>query len=149
MRTPPLAVPLPDVTNIRFTFFTEKGAAVVIEPIENFFPKEEINHQWIRIGIPLAALDPAFPVGSKLTRLVISSDKPAEFRIGRMAFVKDESPIVIHPLIYPAFIEMGKRIFFSSRAEFGLTHVETTWTFDNGDGDTSRCKRRSHYLHLR
>ncbi len=140
MRIPPLSVPLPRVTDIRFTFYTDKGAVTVVEPFEHFFPKEEINRQWIRLAIPLSTLNSSFPLGSKLTRLVITSDKPASydkpitFGIGRMAFVKDETPIVIHPFIYPAFIEMGKRIFFSSKADYGLTHVETTWRFDNGSG---------------
>ena len=140
MRPKMLTLPMPTLANLRFTFFTEKGAAILTVPAEDFYPKEEIKRQWIRISIPLNDIDPSFAIGEKLTRIVISSDKPNAFLIGRMAFMLDEDPIVMHPLIYPAFIEAGKRIFFASRPESGLAKVETNWNFDHGNGQSIDAK---------
>jgi len=130
-------VDLPKLTNLRFTFFSEKGAMVITVPSSEFYPKEEIDHQWIRIGIPLSKLDPAIPFGEKITRMVITTDQPAAFLLGRMAFVLDDTPLTLDTLILPQFYEAGQRIFFIARVKSGLTRVETTWNFDTSHANST------------
>lgn len=134
--TPTSTVPLPTLTNLRFTFFTDKGTTVVTAPTEQFFPKDTINRMWVRIGIPLSTISAQLPVGGSLTRLVVSSDQPTAFYLGRLAFVLDEEPLKMTSFILPQFLEAGSRIFFAARVKSGLARYETTWVFDKDAGDT-------------
>lgn len=132
----PITTPMPQLKNIRMTFYTEKGQGVMIVPADQFYPKDEIDRTWIRIGIPLTELGKNSSMGGKLYRMVISSDDPAEFYIGRMAFVRDDDPIVVNMFIYPPFLEAKKSIFMASRVEAGLTPYEVKWDFDSKNRDT-------------
>ena len=131
---PAVSSPLPALKNIRFSFFTEKGEGLLVVTPDQFYPKEEINKYWIRVGIPLSMLNKALPVGGKLSRIVITSDEPAMFLLGRMAFVRDTDPIVGSMFIYPPFLAAKDRIFFAARVEAGLTPYQVEWSFDAAKG---------------
>ena len=132
----PVTIPPPNVKNIRFTFFTDKGESLLIVTPEQFYPKEEVNRLWIRIGIPLSMIGDKLPVGGKLTRLLITSDDPVDFLIGRMAFVRDNEPILVNMFIFPPFLEAKQRIFLAARVEAGLTPYDVEWDFDTAAGNT-------------
>jgi len=132
----PLTVPLPSVKNLRFTFFTEKGQGLLTIKAEDFYPKDEVNRYWIRVGVPLSTLNPLLPVGGKLSRILVTSDEPIHFLLGRLAFVHDEDPIKVDMFVYPMFLEAKKRIFFAARVEPGLARFQTTWCFNTAAGDT-------------
>ncbi|MHB9110671.1 MAG: PKD domain-containing protein [Armatimonadota bacterium] len=132
----PLTVPLPQLKNIRITFYTEKGAGMLVVTPDQFYPKEEINNFWVRIGIPLSQIRQGTPIGGKLYRIVITSDEPTEFLVGRMAFVRDSDPIQANMFVFPPFLEAKRSIFFASRVEAGLTPYEVQWDFDNQAGES-------------
>jgi len=134
VQSDPTTVPLPRMKNLRLTFFTEQGEGLLILTPEDFYPRDEVNKTWVRLGIPLSLLKKELPVGGKLTRLVISSDEPAELLIGRMAFVRDTDPIQLRLFINPPFLEAKKSIFLAARIEGGLTPYEVTWDFDTAAG---------------
>ena len=133
-------VSLPSLKNLRFTFFTQKGQGLLTIKQEDFYPKDEINHAdvptWVRIGIPLSALNATLPVGGKLNRVLITSDEPTHFLLGRLAFVHDDDPIKVNLFVYPMFLEAKKRVFFAARVEPGLARFQTTWCFNSKNGDT-------------
>jgi hypothetical protein len=122
-------VPLPNFTNLRFTFFTEKGQGQLVVTPDQFFPKEEINGRWVRLDIPLTLLNDKLPVGGKLQRMLITSDDPADYIVGRIAFVRDVTPLTVKTTVFPLFLEAGQRIVFIARVEAGLSRYETTWNF--------------------
>lgn len=125
-----LSVPLPQLKNIRITFYTDKGVGMLIVTPDQFYPKEEVNQFWVRIGIPLSQVQPDNAIGGKLYRMVISSDEPAEFLVGRLAFVRDSEPIEANMLIFPPFLEAKKSIFLRANVTAGLTPYEVKWDFD-------------------
>lgn len=132
----PLTVPLPQFKNIRITFYTEKGQGMLVVTPDQFYPKEEINNFWVRIGIPLSQIQKGLPIGGKLYRMVITSDEPTEFLVGRMAFVRDSDPIQANLFVFPPFLEAKRSIFFASRVEAGLTPYEVQWDFDSEAGES-------------
>lgn len=131
-----LSVPLPQLKNIRITFYTDEGVGMLMVTPDQFYPKEEVNQFWVRIGIPLSQIQPAMAIGGKMHRMVISSDEPAEFLVGRLAFVRDSDPIEASMLVFPPFLEAKKRIFFAARVTAGLTPYEVTWDFDTDAGES-------------
>jgi len=132
----PLSVPLPQLKNIRITFYTEKGVGMLMVTPEQFYPKEEVNNFWVRIGIPLSQIQKGMPIGGKLNRMVVTSDEPTEFLVGRLAFVRDNKPMVVNLFIFPPFLEAKKSIFFAARVEAGLTPYEVQWDFDTRAGES-------------
>jgi len=132
----PLTVPLPQLKNIRITFYTEKGQGMLVVTPDQFYPKEEINNFWVRIGIPLSQIQKGLPIGGKLYRMVITSDEPTEFLVGRLAFVRDSDHIQANLFVFPPFLEAKRSIFFASRVEAGLTPYEVQWDFDSQAGES-------------
>ena len=135
---PASTVKLPTLKNLRFTFFTEKGQGLLTITPDKFYPKDDVNKYWVRVGVPLSMLNPMLPVGGKLTRLLITSDEPCHFLLGRMAFVQDDDPFKVDMFVYPQFIEAKKRIFFAVRLKdpIGLSRYETTWCFNSKVNNT-------------
>ena len=132
----PQTVPLPQLKNIRITFYTDKGQGMLVVTPDQFYPKEEINKFWVRIGIPLSQMQKGMPIGGKLYRMVITSDEPTEFLVGRMAFVRDSDPIQASLFVFPPFLEAKRSIFFAARVEAGLTPYEVEWDFDTLTGES-------------
>jgi hypothetical protein len=130
----PNSVPMPAFKNLRFTFITEKGPAVLDVKPEQLFPTDE--GRWEKVEIPLTLLNAALPLGTKLSRLIITSDEPVEMYVGRLAVVKDATPFTINTFIYPNFLEAGQRIYFAARVEVGLSQYEVQWDFDGKAGAT-------------
>ncbi|MHB9132088.1 MAG: PKD domain-containing protein [Armatimonadota bacterium] len=129
-------VPLPLLKNLRFTFVTEKGQGLLTVTPDQFFPKVDTpNGRFIKIDIPLSLLNSSSVVGGKFTRLLITSDEPVQFLVGRIAFVRDVDPLEVKTFIFPPFLEAGKQIFFAARVKAGLSHYETTWNFNTKAGD--------------
>jgi hypothetical protein len=124
----PTTVPAPMYKNLRFSFFTEKGQGLLVVTPEMLRPVEA--GKWLRIDIPLSLLNPALPVGGKMSRLVISSDEPMEMLVNRIAIVRDTTPMTVNTFIFPGFLEAGQRIFFAARVTAGLSKYEVQWSFD-------------------
>jgi len=132
-----LTVPLPQLKDLRITFYTDKGIGMLRVTPDQFYPKEEVNQFWVRIGIPLSQIQQGLPIGGKLYRIAITSENPAEFLIGRLAFVRDNDPIEASLLVYPPFLEAKKSIFFAVRVKAGLTPYEVQWNFDTQKDEKS------------
>ncbi len=126
----PVSVPLPALKNLRFTFFTEKGQGLLEITPDQFYPKDEVARYWVRVAIPLSLLNKSLPIGGKITRMLITSDTPVRFQVGRLAFVRDTDPFEVRMFIHPPFLEAKQRIFFAARVEPGLTPYEVSWHFD-------------------
>jgi hypothetical protein len=131
----PATVPLPALKNLRFTFITEHGQGLLIVTPDQFFPRDEVG-PWIRVDIPLTLINKALPIGGKWTRLLITSDEPTELLLGRLAIVRDNLPLQGSFIVFPPFLEAGKRIFFAARVETGLSRYEVHWDFDTKAGVT-------------
>lgn len=130
----PRTVLLPTLKNLRFTFYTDKGVGLLTVTPEQFHPRDEVNQFWVRVDIPLHRLHEALPVGGNLTRMVITSDAPAEYVVGRIAMVRDSTPLQVKTTVYPAFLEAGRRLFLAAKVEPGLARYETVWDFDTKAG---------------
>ncbi|MHB9023163.1 MAG: PKD domain-containing protein [Armatimonadota bacterium] len=132
----PVTVQLPTLTNLRFTFITDKGQGQLVVKPDDFFPKEEVNKQWIRVTIPLSTLNPKLPLTGNLKRILITSDTPSQLYLGRLAIVKDNVPLAFTaPMAsFPPFMEAGKRIYFLTKVSTGLSKYEVTWDFDTRGG---------------
>jgi hypothetical protein len=125
----PKTIPAPSFTNLRITFVTEQGQALLdVQPSE-FHPADEVDNAWVRVALPLAKLNKSGEFGGKLTRMLFTSDAPIEFLLGRIAFVRETEPFTASFTTFPTFLEAGQRIFFIARVEAGLTRYETTWNF--------------------
>ncbi|HOS44387.1 MAG TPA: PKD domain-containing protein [Armatimonadota bacterium] len=124
----PNLIPMPAFKNLRFTFITEKGPAILDIKPEHLTPVDD--GRWERVEIPLSLINTALPMGTKLSRLLITADEPVEMYIGRIAVVKDVTPITVNTFIYPNFLEAGQRIYFAARVEAGLSRYEVQWDFD-------------------
>ncbi len=124
----PNLIPMPVFKNLRFTFITEKGPAILDVKPEQLKPVDD--GKWERVEIPLSLINSALPLGTKLSRLLITADEPMEMYIGRIAVVKDVTPITVNTFIYPNFLEAGQRIYFAARVEAGLSQYEVQWDFD-------------------
>ncbi|HEY3376537.1 MAG TPA: PKD domain-containing protein [Armatimonadota bacterium] len=129
------AVPMPALHNLRFTFFTQGGVGVLDIPASQFYPREEVLGTWVKIDLPLQRM-PATPIGGLMSRLVISSDEPASFLIGRLAFIRDVSPLKGKITTFPATAEVGKSLFFSANVTSAVTGCAVTWTFDSAAGSS-------------
>lgn len=126
---------LPAVGSLRFTFYTDRGVAFLATQEDKFYPKDTVGI-WTRIGIPLANLTPELPAGARIHRIVVTTDVPADFYLGRLSFVNDNTPITINPSVIPSPVVVGKRINFRSGAFSGLTPHETRWDFDQAGGES-------------
>lgn len=131
----PSTVPMPAFKkNLRFTFLTDKGMGLLIIPPEKMVVREEIAGRWARIDIPLSDIEPGFPTGGQLSRLLITSDDPIEFCVGRLAVVRDDEPLTLQYVFFPPFLEAGERINFVARVGAGLAQYQVTWNFTGGTG---------------
>ena len=120
---------LPHIPNLRVTLFTRLGINTIDVPAEQFYPNDEVDNVWRRIAIPLAGFDKGIPLGGPLSRLVISTDTPAIFLIGRIAFVRDVAPLQLHLTAMPTRPRTGELISVSANAQGDLTPYEINWDF--------------------
>jgi hypothetical protein len=128
----PNVIPMPDFKNLRFTFITEKGPAILDINPAMLHPVDD--GKWARVEIPMSLLNKQLPMGEKLQRLLITADEPLELFVGRILIVKDATPLSLTTFIYPNFLEAGQRIFFAARVATGLSQYEVRWDFDTKGG---------------
>lgn len=124
---------LPAMGRLRFTLYTDKGTCFISAKESEFFPKDTVNSVWTRIGIPISVLTPQMPPSAKIRRVIITTDTPADFFLGRLAFVNDSTPITINPSVLPLPVA-GRQVNFRSGAYSGLARHETVWDFDAAAG---------------
>ncbi|HEX2952003.1 MAG TPA: PKD domain-containing protein [Armatimonadota bacterium] len=126
---------MPDLTNLRFTFFTQTGIGTYSVQASDFYPKSFVNGGWFCIDLPLSKLDTKTnKIGGTMNRLVISSDEDANFLLGRLAFIREVSAIRMNIATYPATLEVGKQIYFSSGVDGGASACTVSWDFDTAGG---------------
>lgn len=129
----PRVNPMPSFKNLRFTFMTEKGPALLEVKPEMLHPEDE--GKWVRVEVPLSLLNANLPLGTKLSRLIIASDEPTEMYIGRIVVLRDNAPFKVSVFgPFPTFVEAGQRSFFAARVETGLSQYEVQWNFDTKAG---------------
>lgn len=126
---PVSTVNLPKMANLRVTFFTQQGIATLDIPAEKFYPQTEINATWRRIAIPLNSfIGTKLPAGN-LERLLISADSPTDFLLGRIAFVRDVSPLQLRIAALPNQVRAQEAISFFAHVEADLTPYIISWDF--------------------
>lgn len=126
---------VPNVGSLRFTLYTDQGIAFLSMKEEDFYPKDNVG-VWTRIGIPLSRLTPVLPAGAQIHRIVVTTDTPADFYLGHLAFVHDNTPLSLNPSVIPSPVVVGRRINFRSGVASGLTPHKTTWNFDSMGGSS-------------
>jgi len=127
---------MPNLTNLRFTLFTANGIGTCAVPASQFYPAEVIQKTWVKIDLPLSKLDPALHLSGPLSRIVITSDGPVSFLLGRLAVVQDTSALRADITTFPAILETDQTIFFSASVDSGLSPCTAAWDFDTTTGAT-------------
>lgn len=125
---------MPALENLCFTFFTATGSGSYTLPSSAFFPADLVDQTWVRIAFPLNRVLPADRLRGTLNRLVLTSDTPANFQLGRLAVVHDMSTLQANITTAPAVLETGKAVYFNANANGGIAPCEATWDFDTAAG---------------
>jgi hypothetical protein len=108
----------------------------LIRPVD--VPPSEDVDAYIPLAFPLAALAKAAKTaptgeGAKLKSLVIAGDKYAQFNIGEVGIITDDTEISPAPLDDQiAFINAD--LLFTGSAEGGASTLKFSWDWDDKDG---------------
>ena len=127
--TPATRVPMPPLTSVRVTFFTQGGINTLAVPAGEFYPLDEVDGNWIRLALPLNRLSPKYPLGGEMYRLLIMTDSPATLLLGRFAFIRDVTMLRAKISSAPAVLRVGEPVHFSAGVEGGLTPYAVIWNF--------------------
>lgn len=131
---PATTAPMPRLINLHITFVTQIGMGTLTIPAAQFAPLTTVKGMWVRLVVPLSQLSRELDLGGAMSRLILSSDEPATFLLGRMAFVRDAESA--RPVIttFPALLQTEKPIVFASGADGSATPWKTFWDFDTAAG---------------
>ena len=69
-----------------------------------------------------------------MNRLVITSDDAATMLLGRLAFVRDVSPLQAAITTFPATLQTGQPVVFTANADGAVTGCLVSWDFDTAAG---------------
>lgn len=127
---------LPALRNLRITLYTESGVGVLSIPAADFFPQQEIAGGWVVLDLPLSRLSTKDALSGAMSRLVISSDDAATMLLGRLAFVRDVSPLQAAITTFPATLQTGQPVVFTAHADGAVTDCRVSWDFDTAAGPT-------------
>jgi len=127
--TPSARVPFPPLTSIRVNFFTQGGSNTLAVPASEFFPLDEVDGNWIRLAVPMKRLNAKYPINGDLLRLLITTDSPVKFLLGRIAFTRDIAMLHATISTFPATLRTGEPVNFSASVEGGLTPYTLSWNF--------------------
>jgi hypothetical protein len=123
-------VALPGLPNLRVTLVTEKGDALLSAPMSEIFPRVEIAGTWLQVALPLATLEAATTPGGALTRLLFTADGPGELLVGRVAFVRDTTPMTVTVTTFPPAPEVDQVVALTAVVSSGLARPSITWCFN-------------------
>jgi hypothetical protein len=125
--TPSVRVPMPPLTGLRVTFFTQDGINTLVAPASDFYPMDEVDGNWVRLAIPLNRLNAKYPLGGDLHRLLIMADSPVKLLLGRFAFIRDVTMLRARISTAPAVLRAGEPVNLSANVDGGLTPCTVTW----------------------
>lgn len=127
--------------NMRFLLVMADGTRYeLIRPVE--LPVSEDPDAYAPLTFPLAALAKKITVGgkalptgdgAKLKQMAIFGDRYAQFYIGEIGVVTDETDITTSPLEDQVFFAQQPTAFVGN-AEGGATTLHYSWDFDASDG---------------
>ena len=110
----------------------------LIRPVE--VPPTEDPDSYTPLAFPLAAILKQLPAGKKLTgdgaklkQLAIFGDRYADFLIGEIGVITDETEITVAPLDAPPAFAKSETTFVAN-AEGGASTLHYSWDFDASDG---------------
>jgi len=127
--TPSARVPMPPLTSIRVTFFTQGGVNTLAVPAQDFYPLDEVGGNWVRLALPLNRMNAKYPLGGEMRRLLITTDSPVKLLLGRFAFIRDVAMLRARITTMPAAPHAGEPITFVAGVEGGLTPYQVSWNF--------------------
>jgi hypothetical protein len=123
-------VALPGLPNLRITLVTEKGEALLSAPMSELFPRTEVAGAWLQVALPLSALQAATPPGGDLSRLIFTADSAGELLLGRVAFVRDTTPMTVTVSAFPPAPDVDQVVALSATVSSGLAKPTITWCFN-------------------
>jgi len=109
---------------------TDEGTAML--PDYPIHPGTRNPAGWVRIGFPLHEFDG--PIGDKLQRILVFSDRADTLYIGEIRLQLDVAPVEALPIASPAIARVGQPITFVANASAGLSPLDISWDFDDSDG---------------
>lgn len=121
----------------------------LIRPVE--LPPSEDPDSWSPLAFPLSAITKQLPVGktlsgdgAKLKQLAVFGDRYAQFLIGEINVITDETEINVAPL--DDFIAFALQPTpFVAQAEGGASTLKFSWDFDASDGIQEDAVGRSGF----
>lgn len=127
--TPSAHVPMPSLTSLRVTLFTQGGVNTLAVPSNDFYPLDEVDGNWMRLALPLNRLPAKYPLAGDLRRLLITTDSPVKLLLGRVACIRDFAMLRATISSAPAILRTGTPVILSAAVEGGLTPYAVSWNF--------------------
>lgn len=91
---------------------------------------------WMRVGIPLQAINGFGRTSKKITSIAFAPDSVGSFYVGEMRILNDETPVYGEPNVRELNLALGDTFTFSGFGTGGATPLKYTWDFNASDGIT-------------
>lgn len=121
----------------------------LVRPVE--LPPSEDPDAWVPLAFPIAAIAKQIPAGKTLTgdaakvkQLAIFGDRYAQFLIGEINVITDETEINVAPLDDIVAFALQPTVFVGN-AEGGASTLKYSWDFDASDGIQEDAAGRTVY----